>query len=423
VTGGSLLIAGATLIDGSGAQPVRDAAVLTSGERIRYAGPSDGLPHARVDRVLDASGKFVVPGLIDLHTHSTFDADMRTYLKNGVTSIRFAGVSQAAVVAVRERIQRGEVTGPRIFSCGPMLDKSPPAYPQWTSTVNTPAEADRTARRLLSHDRVEALLVTQQITPDLLEPVVLAAHEFGRPVVGQVWATDGAQAARIGIDQLDNTSRIFASREYPTERLLAYRTVAERLALLGRGWAAVDWDLTRTIIDTMVELNVVHCPTLVVTQAQAQTITAELKLDWDYQTEFGAAEYQTWATFLAYIESTWTQADRDFLSRSIEMRLEWMRWFRASGGRLVSGTDMQFGGIMLHRELLNLQEVGLSAMEVIAAATSDAAIALRMNDALGSLEAGKLADLIVVNRDPCIDLRHLREISYVVKGGLVAWSR
>jgi hypothetical protein len=304
-----------------------------------------------------------------------------------------------------------------------MLDKSPPAYPQWTSTVNTPAEADRTARRLLSHDRVEALLVTQQITPDLLEPVVLAAHEFGRPVVGQVWATDGAQAARIGIDQLDNTSRIFASREYPTERLLAYRTVAERLALLGRGWAAVDWDLTRTIIDTMVELNVVHCPTLVVTQAQAQTITAELKLDWDYQTEFGAAEYQTWATFLAYIESTWTQADRDFLSRSIEMRLEWMRWFRASGGRLVSGTDMQFGGIMLHRELLNLQEVGLSAMEVIAAATSDAAIALRMNDALGSLEAGKLADLIVVNRDPCIDLRHLREISYVVKGGLVAWPR
>ena len=168
--------------------------MLTSGERITYAGPSDGLPDASVDRVLDASGKFVVPGLIDLHTHSTFDADMQTYLKNGVTSIRFAGVSQAAVVAVRERIQRGEVTGPRIFSCGPMLDKSPPAYPQWTSTVNTPAEADRTARRLLSHDRVEALLVTQQITPDLLEPVVSAAHEFGRPVVGQVWATDGAQA-------------------------------------------------------------------------------------------------------------------------------------------------------------------------------------------------------------------------------------
>jgi hypothetical protein len=297
VTGGSLLIAGATLIDGSGAQPVWDAAVLTSGERIRYAGPSDGLPDARVDRVLDASGKFVVPGLIDLHTHSTFDADMQTYLKNGVTSIRFAGVSQAAVVAVRERTQRGEVTGPRIFSCGPMLDKSAPAYPQWTSTVNTPSEADRTARRLLSHDRVEALLVAQQITRDLLEPVVLAAHEFGRPVVGQVWATDGAQAARIGIDQLDNTSRIFASREYPTQRLLAYRTVAERLALLGRGWAAVDWDLTRTIIDAMVEHNVVHCPTLVVTQAQAQTITAELKSDWDYQTEFGAAEYQTWATF------------------------------------------------------------------------------------------------------------------------------
>jgi hypothetical protein len=423
VTGDSLLVTGATLIDGSGAQPVKDAAVLSNGERIRYAGPAEGLPDARVDQVLDASGKFVVPGLIDLHTHSTFDGDMRTYVKNGVTSIRFAGINQDAAVTVRERIQRAEVLGPRIFSCGPMLDKSPPAYPHWSSPVNTPADADRTARRLLSHDRVEALLVTHQITSDLLVPVVLAAHEFGRPVVGQVWATDGLQAARLGIDQLDNSSRIFDSREYPAERLLTYRTVAERLSLLGRGWAAVDWDLTQIIIDSMVEHNVAYCPTLVVTQAQAQTISAELAADPDYQTEFGAAEHQTWATFLAFIESAWTQVDRHFLSRSIETRFEWMRRFRASGGRLVCGTDMQFGGIMLHRELLNLQAVGLSALEVIAAATSNAAIALRLNDAPGILAAGKLADLVVVDRDPCIDLRHLRQIAYVVKGGVVAWRR
>lgn len=86
-----------------------------------------------------------------------------------------------------------------------------------------------------------------------------------------------------------------------------------------------------------------------------------------------AAEYQEWSTFLAYVEGTWSQADRDFLARSNDLRLEWMRRFRESGGRLVSGTDMQFGGIMLHRKLCNLQEVGLSPLEVIAAATRGAA--------------------------------------------------
>src|SRR5205807_608720 len=83
-------------------------------------------------------------------------------------------------------------------------------------------------------------------------------------------------------------------------------------------------------------------------------------------------------TFLAYIEAAWTPADRDFLVRSNDTRLEWMRRFREMGGRLVSGTDMQFGGIMLHRELRNLQEAGLSPVEVIAAATREAAAAIRI---------------------------------------------
>jgi imidazolonepropionase-like amidohydrolase len=172
----------------------------------------------------------------------------------------------------------------------------------------------------------------------------------------------------------------------------------------------------------MVEHNVAHCPTLVVSQAQAQTITAALSSDTDYQTEFGPPEYQAWAAFLDSIQSTWTPADRDFLVRSIEVRLEWMRRFRAAGGRLLCGTDMQFGGIVLHRELLNLRDVGLSAMEVITLATRDAAVALRMDETLGTLEAGKLADLLIVDRDPSRDLRHLREIAYVVKGGAVAWN-
>jgi Amidohydrolase family len=415
----SLVIDGATLIDGSGAPPVPDAVILIQGDRIRYAGPRRELAAPPSARRVTAAGKTIVPGLIDLHNHSTFDADMRVYLKNGVTTIRFAGLNQDAVVRLRERASRAEVTAPRILSCGPMLDRTPPAYPKWTSPVDTPAEAAATARRLLTEERVEALLVTQQIPPELMRPIVDVAHEFGRPVVGQIWHTDGREAAELGIDQLDNSSRIFASREYPKARLLSYRSIAERLGLLARGWMAIDWELTAPIMEAMVAHGVSYCPTLVVHQNQAGVGLRELEADRDYRTMYGEAERREWAAFIDYVQGTWTAEDQRCMAVATEQRIEWMRRFHAMGGTLVVGVDMQFGGIMLHRELQNLAAAGLSPLEVIAAATGRSARELGMGDSLGTIEAGKLADLLVINGNPLDDLAALRDIDRVVKDGQI----
>jgi cytosine/adenosine deaminase-related metal-dependent hydrolase len=415
----SLVIDGATLIDGSGAPPVPDAVVVIQDDHIRYAGPRRELAAPPSARRITASGKTVVPGLIDLHNHSTFDADMRVYLKNGVTTIRFAGLNQDAVVRLRERASRAEVTAPRILSCGPMLDRTPPAYPKWTSPVDTPAEAAATARRLLTEERVEALLVTQQITPELMRPIVDVAHEFGRPVVGQIWHTDGREAAELGIDQLDNSSRIFASREYPKARLLSYRSIAERLALLARGWMAIDWELTAPIMEAMVSHGVSYCPTLVVHQNQAGVGLRELEADRDYRTMYGEAERREWAAFIDYVQGTWTAEDQRCMAVATEQRIEWMRRFHAMGGTLVVGVDMQFGGIMLHRELQNLAAAGLSPLEVIAAATGRSARELGIGDSLGTIEAGKLADLLVINGNPMDDLAALRDIDRVLKDGQI----
>ena len=414
---GSLAIEGATLIDGTGAPAVRDSVVLIKGDGIHYAGPRRPLEIPASARVINASGRTLVPGLLDLHNHSTFDADMRGYLRNGVTTIRFAGLNQDAVVALRDRAARNEVPAPRIYSCGPMLDRTPPAYPKWTSPVDTPVEAAATARRLLTEERVEALLVTQQITPDLMRPVVDVAHEFGRPVVGQIWYTDGREAAEIGIDQLDNSSRIFASREYPKSRLLSYRSIAERLGLLARGWMAIDWDLTRPIMDAMAEHGVSYCPTLVVHQNQAGIGLSELEADPDYRTMYGDAERREWAAFLDYVQGTWSAEDQRCMAIAVEKRIEWMARFHEMGGTLVVGADMQFGGIMVHRELRNLEAAGLSPLEVIHAATGQSARELGMGDSLGTIAPGKLADLLILNSDPLQDLGGLRDIAHVIKGG------
>jgi imidazolonepropionase-like amidohydrolase len=96
-----------------------------------------------------------------------------------------------------------------------------------------------------------------------------------------------------------------------------------------------------------------------------------------------------------------------------------MQRFHQMGGTLVVGADMQFGGIMVHRELRNLEAVGLSPLEVISAATRLSARELGMGDSLGTIEPGKLADLLVLNRDPRRDLGALRDIVHVIKGGQI----
>ena len=102
-----------------------------------------------------------------------------------------------------------------------------------------------------------------------------------------------------------------------------------------------------------------------------------------------------------------------------EKRLEWIRRFHGLGGTVVVGTDMQFGGIMVHEELRQLEAAGLSRMDALRAATGSAARALGMADSLGAIQPGRMADLVVLNRDPLQDLSALRDISCVFKGGAI----
>src|SRR5437868_184347 len=132
----TILIEGVELIDGTGGPAIRDAMVLIEGERIRYAGPRTAAYDSRPVRRWPLPGKTLIPGLIEAHTHSTFDADMHAYIKNGITTLRFAGLDLETVKRLKARVDSGALLGPRILSCGPMLDQTPPAYPEWSIAVD-----------------------------------------------------------------------------------------------------------------------------------------------------------------------------------------------------------------------------------------------------------------------------------------------
>lgn len=414
---------GARLIDGSGAAPIENSTLVIDGARISYAGPTT-VAFERPDAMIrNISGKTVVPGLIEAHTHAAFDADMRCYLKNGVTTIRFAGLDQNDVERLGRRVAEGEIAGPHIHSCGPMIDQAPPAYPEWSVTVESPEEARLIADRLIAEHNLDALIVTQRVTAPVMEAIIETAHARNRPVVGQIWAIDGEEAASLGIDELHTSSRVYRSKSYPAEALINYAGIPERLALTSRAWASFDWDLTLPIVEKMIEKRTKYCGMHVITQYQTGEGAESLEADLDFQTLYGEGEKQAFREFTRRLQGGWTPEDLDFARRANDRRLEWMQRFRSLGGTILAGTDMQFGGIMLHRELHNLESVGLSRLEVIAAATSKNAGALGLGGICGMLREGLRADLLILNGDPLTDLSALRDIDTVIKAGEIVVER
>jgi len=408
---------GAKLIDGSGATAIENSTLVMDGEMICYAGPRTVAFDRPDAEMRDLTGKTVIPGLIEAHTHAAFDADMRAYLKNGITAIRFAGLNQRDVETLNARIAGGAIAGPHIYSCGPMIDQAPPAYPEWSVTVETPAQARAVADRLIAEHRLDALIVTQRVAAPVMKAVIETAHDRNLPVVGQIWAIDGEQAASLGIDELHTSSRVYRSKAYPAERLTSYASIPERLALTSRAWASFDWDLTLPIIEKMIESRVKYCGMHVITQYQTGDGIDILEADPDFQSLFGESERQAFRAFSQRLQGGWSAEDLDQARRANDRRVEWMQRFHALGGTLLAGTDMQFGGIMLHRELHNLESLGLSRLEVIATATSANAAALGLKAICGTLRKGLRADIVILNKDPLTDLSALRDIDSVIKAG------
>jgi hypothetical protein len=420
--GGRRILHGANLIDGSGGLVIEDATVVIDGRQIVYAGPGTIRFDAPDAERWHLDGKTIIPGLIEAHTHAATDADMLAYLRNGITTIRFAGLNQADVALLNRRIATGEIPGPHILSCGPMIDQPPSAYPEWSVAVTTPAEAAIIADRLIIEHGLDALIVTQRVTAPVMKAVINAAHAHHRPVVGQVWAVDGEEAANLGIDELHTSSRVCGSRAYPAAHLLDYASIPERLALTSRAWASLDWDLTLPIMEAMIARRVSYCGMHVITQYLVGEGVEFLEADRDFSALFGDGEKQAFRDFAERLHGGWSEEDLDYGRRANDRRMEWMRRFRGLGGVLLAGTDMQFGGIMLHRELKNLEALGLSRLEVITTATGIGAKALGLQDRCGTIRPGLRADLIILNRDPRVDLAALREICGVLKEGDVVWD-
>jgi imidazolonepropionase-like amidohydrolase len=422
----TIVIDNVRILDGTGSPPIEEGRIVIDGERIVAAGPRAGAgpygppmvvpPDAEL---IDGTGKSAVPGLIDVHVHDASDENMALYVRSGVTAIRFAGGNQRAILQLRDRIERGEIPGPRVFSCGHPLDATPHVWPG-SYAADAPLEARRVVRRAVSVEKVDAILATHRITKATLAAIVDEARAQGLPVTGQIWSTSAREAAAVGIDGLENTSRIPEDPAFGPERLHARLSVSGRIATLAHLWASADRRRLEEIAALLAERGLWLAPELVSFEAWAGASAREVQADpgWPPDSDPRVGQYER---HNAYIASEWTEEDYIAQAKARDVMKEFLATFVRAGGALVAGTDLGFGGLLLHRELRHFADF-LTPLQAIRTATRAAASALGRDD-LGHLSAGRTADLVILDGHPEADLAALRRIDRVIIGGRVVHQR
>jgi Amidohydrolase family len=423
------LIRGALLIDGRGGPPLPDAAVLIQGERILAVGPSGALGTPDDARVLDASGLVVIPGLIDAHVHLMHESEQTApmYLAAGITTVRDTGGKLESVVEWRAAQQAGLRRGPRLLFCGPIIDLAPPVHPGVTAIVDSAESAEATVDEIASAG-AWGIKIYAQIPPSLTATIIRRAREHGLPSIGDLSATRASEAIARGIYGLEHASVAYQDL-VPAERQVGFDYFHAHGAAVwrrewNRGMAEADASgpagqaLARQFTDVGVFLD----PTLVVMDCMARMN------DPDVTDAPGVAKMPDtirsgWEARAAGRRDNWQPQDYADARRAFTTGQAFAAEVHRAGGKLLVGSDAPnpfvVPGASLHRELELLVESGLSPMEALVGATRGNAEALGNSQQLGTLEPGKLADLVVLAANPLDHIANSRQTRLVMQGGHV----
>jgi imidazolonepropionase-like amidohydrolase len=402
-----LVLAGATLIDVTGKSPRSSVDIVIQNERIVDIATA-GRPRPADGQVIDVSGAFVIPGLWDMHVHLQPYAPP-LLVANGVTTVRDMGGDLIAIDWMRRAIESGRMIGPTIFRVGPFVDGGKPGLPN-RLLVSTKEEGEDAARYLAAL-HVDAIKVHSGVPRDAYFGLVAEAKRLGMSVVGHAPATvTAAEVSNAGQSTIEHMSSVAGGR---LNALLASGLSGQQAMDTVEREAP---ELYRTFVrnDTWID------PTFV-----AENVSAN-------RGEIAAAADSRRATVPASVRESWQRTwplddespaavtrKRNYLQR----QLRWAAARHAAGVRLLAGTDLGvrdiFPGSSLHEELAWLVKIGLSPLQALQAATVNPARALGRDGTSGSVDIGKVADLVVLSANPLEEIGNVRKIRLVVLRGRV----
>lgn len=423
----TLVIQGGTLIDGTGRAPLEDAVIVIDGDRIKSVGKRGEVAIPKNSRILNVKGKTLLPGLIDGHCH-LLDFMGELYLHLGITTC--PDITQNDdywTMAQRDGTMMGKIRGPRIWSTGARLVGPPPSWARRAESgylIKTPDEA-RAVVRKKKEMGLEVIKLNEYVSPEVVKAAADEANRLGFPVTCHcldVFLAAEAGFAGVehhwapGMTSISDPKRRWQIHE---ERMSGKMDTAE----LPFHYEAENFD---KIIKAMVERNVAWSPTIATWFRPLSPSAARFK-----ERELSILNHPR-AGYLPAVmrEQTLGQYERykkfspETLNRVREgyKKIEdFTRRFVRAGGTLRAGSDPNNGlpALGVHQEMVMFVEAGLAPMQAIQAATINVAKTFRKDKDFGTVEAGKVADIIAIEGDPLKDIWAVQNVKTVILNGKV----
>ncbi len=417
-----IALVGGTIIDGEGGRPLNGGVVVVAGNKIAQVGRRDEVSVPAEAKFIDLGGKFVLPGLIDIHVH--YQGWMgELFLAHGVTTVKDLGNDIEWIAAVNAEIMQGRTRGPRIFYVGNGLD-APPPFREHHVGLDHPEMAQRAVRLLYSRG-ASAIKVREKVTPELLMAVTEEAHALGIPVTGHLAYTDAHQAALAGIDGLEHvTGVVGATASHPKLSEPGLNDLQQFVVEL-KAFSLIDQAMAEELTELLVEKGVALIPTMsnwwrMASERRDQFAREDTEYaktpELAYLPEFIRRFLATSAVFNVKDAEDLAQIKSGF-----EKLTYLLRHHYKLGGRILAGSDtlLSVPGLSLWRELVMLVDAGFTPMQAILMATRDNARFLGKGEDLGTITAGKLADMIVVAANPLKEVANLQRIEMVIQDGQI----
>lgn len=413
-------LVGATLIDGSGGPPLPDAVVVVRRGRVESVGTRTGWTLPPRTRQLDLAGRWIMPGLIDAHAHVERWALPR-YLAWGVTTVRDVHGQLDSVLQLRQAVNLGAISGPRMYSAGAMIDGLPTTYPD-AFGAGSPREARKGVDRMVNAG-ADLIKLYTRVDPPLLQAVMDEAGTFNIRVAAHLGLTDAVTAARAGVTTIEHLSGVpEAALGDPSALLAAHREgFFAGWTAFERAWAGLDSAALERVARAIADRGTILVPTLVLHETFSRLDDSTVLHDSTLAAVPQIAQ-RRWNVADMIQRAGWTAADYPAFRAARPQQDRFLREFAAAGGRIATGTDaanqLLIPGYSLHRELELLVAAGFTPRDALLDATRNGALVLGV-DSLGLLAPGKGADLVILTRDPLTDIHHTLAIDRVMCRGVL----
>jgi imidazolonepropionase-like amidohydrolase len=418
-----VVINNVSVVDVQSGEVLADQTVILERNRIASVGPSKSAKYPRNAPSLNGHGYFLIPGLWDMHVHLVFgdwfpgaqDITLPLLVANGVTGVRDMGSELEIVQDWRNEIEAGRLLGPRIFTSGPMLDGPKPRFPS-SMAITTPEDGRRAVDQL--KQRGADFIKLQSLVPR--EAVFAIADEAKKQEIAfEGHVPDSVRAGEMseaGMKSFEHLIGIFEGSSLSEDDFLKGGKTE------GRFLASYDSGRAAALASVLAKNQTWQCPTLVWERGGNLIDVTDFAKDGRAKYVPASWKNKTWKRFTEEIMKGYGTDGIEVRKKFIEKELEVVQLLHKAGVPFLAGTDTPpgvyvFPGYSLHEELQRFVAAGFTPLEALQTATLNPVRFLGLDEQLGTIEKGKLADLVLLNGNPLEDISNTQKIAAVIVDG------